>query len=135
MAFWLLKTEPETFGWADLVRDGKTEWDGVRNPTARANLRAMKIGDEALIYHSGATRECVGIGRISRTHRPEGPDGKWASVEVVPVAPLRKPVSLAAMKAAPALGGMVMLRQSRLSVAPITDAEWAVILEMAGGAA
>lgn len=133
MAYWLLKTEPETFSWDDLVRDGKTEWDGVRNPTARLNLRAMKLGDRALIYHSGAARDCVGVGEISREHRPDGPDGKWASVEVVPVAPLLRPVTLAAMKTEPRLADMIMLRQSRLSVAPVSDAEWAVILDMAGG--
>ncbi|AGH50990.1 MULTISPECIES: EVE domain-containing protein [Sphingomonadales] len=133
MAHWLMKSERESYAWEDLVRDGATEWDGVRNPTARINLRAMQVGDEALFYHSGADKACVGVMRITRTARPDGPDGKWASVAVAPVAPLAKPVTLAAIKGDPRLAGMEMVRQSRLSVSPVSDAEWAAILDLAGG--
>lgn len=133
MAHWLMKSERESYAWEDLVRDGATEWDGVRNPTARINLRAMQVGDEALFYHSGADKACVGVMRITRTARPDGPDGKWASVAVAPVASLAKPVTLAAIKGDPRLAGMEMVRQSRLSVSPVSDAEWAAILDLAGG--
>lgn len=130
MAYWLLKTEPGSYGWADLVRDGGTEWDGVRNAAAAGHLRAMTPGDLALIYHSGAEKAAVGVARIARAARDDGEDGKWASVAVEPVEPLPRPVTLAAMKAEPGLVGMAMLRQSRLSVSPVTAAEWAAIQEM-----
>ena len=133
MACWLMKSEPESYAWDDLVRDGATEWDGVRNPTARLHLRAMQVGDEALFYHSGAERACVGVMRITRTGQPDGPDGAWTSVAVAPVAPLVRPVTLAAIKADPRLAALPMIRQSRLSVSPVGDAEWRVILDLAGG--
>lgn len=125
MAYWLLKSEPGSYGWNDLVRDGGTEWDGVRNPAAAGHLRRMAVGDEALIYHSGSDKAAVGVARIARAARPDGE--QWVSVRVEPVAPLHQPVTLAAMKANAALAGMAMLRQSRLSVSPVSDAEWAVI--------
>ena len=132
MAHWLLKSEPASYGWADLVRDGGTEWDGVRNAAAALHLRAMSVGDEALIYHSGDEKAAVAIARIARAARPDGDDGRWVSVRVEPGAPLARPVTLAAMRAEPALAGMAMLRQSRLSVSPVGDAEWATLLRMAG---
>ncbi|GAA0732564.1 EVE domain-containing protein [Sphingomonas japonica] len=131
MAYWLMKSEPEAFGWNDLVRDGKTEWDGVRNHAAANHLRAMAVGDEALFYHSGKGPEAVAVMRVSRAARPDGSDGNWVSVEVVPLAPLPAPVTLKAMKAEPALADLPILRQSRLSVAPVSDAEWKTIQEMA----
>lgn len=134
MAYWLLKSEPDSYGWDDLVRDGGTEWDGVRNHAAAGHLRAMKVGEEALFYHSGKAREAVGIARIARGHRPDGDDG-WVSVRVEPVAPLPRPVALAAMKAEGTLAGMAMLRQSRLSVSPVGDAEWRELMRLAGRAA
>lgn len=130
MAHWLMKSEPESYSWDALVRDGGTEWDGVRNPAARLHLKAMTVGDEALFYHSGGDKAAVGIMRVARTWQPEGTDGAWASVRVEPVRPLPKPVTLAAMKAEPALAKLETLRQSRLSVSPVTDAEWAVLLKM-----
>ena len=130
MAYWLLKTEPGSYGWADLVRDGGTEWDGVRNAAAAGHLRAMTPGDLALIYHSGAEKAAVGVARIARAAREDGEDGKWASVAVEPVEPLRRPVTLAAMKAEHRLVRMAVLRQSRLSVSPVTAAEWAAIQEL-----
>ncbi len=132
MGHWLLKSEPDSYGWDDLVRDGGTEWDGVRNNAAAGHLRAMAAGDEALIYHSGKDKAAVGIARIARAAQADGDDGRWVSVCVEPVRPLARPVTLAAMKAEPALADMAMLRQSRLSVSPVTDAAWQVLMRMAG---
>ncbi|MEP9400762.1 EVE domain-containing protein [Sphingomonas sp. VNH70] len=131
MAYWLLKSEPDSYGWDDLVRDGATEWDGVRNHTAAKHLRAMAVGDGALFYHSGKDKAAVGLCRIARTARPDGDEG-WVSVQVAADAPLPRPVPLSAMKGAAALADMAMLRQSRLSVSPVTDTEWAAILALAG---
>ena len=131
MAHWLMKSEPGTYSWDDLVRDGGTEWDGVRNPAARLNLKAMKKGDEALFYHSGDERAAVGIMRITREGQPDGEDGKWVSVAVEPVRPLKAPVTLKAVKAEPKLAKMELIRQSRLSVSPVHDEEWKTILAMA----
>ena len=125
-----MKSEPSSYGWDDLVRDGGTEWDGVRNPTARINLRAMKVGDEAFFYHSMDERQIVGIMRITREAKPDAKDPNWVSVRVEPVRPLG-PVTLKAIKAEPALGQMELLRQSRLSVAPVREEEWRKVLEMA----
>ncbi|WP_342657735.1 EVE domain-containing protein [Sphingomonas sp. NY01] len=132
MGHWLLKSEPDSYGWDDLVRDGGTEWDGVRNNAAAGHLRAMAAGDEALIYHSGKDKAAVGIARIARAAQADGDDGRWVSVRVEPVRPLPRPVTLAAMKAEPALADMAMLRQSRLSVSPVTDAAWQVLMRLAG---
>ena len=130
MARWLMKSEPGSYSWADLVRDGGTEWDGVRNPAARLHLRAMKPGDEAFFYHSGSERSVVGIMRIAREARPDPKDADWVSVRVEPVRPLG-PVTLKAIKTEPKLAGMELIRQSRLSVSPVRDEEWAVLLELA----
>ena len=134
MAKWLMKSEPTSYGWADLVRDGGTDWDGVRNNAARLHLRAMKSGDQALFYHSGEDRAVVGLMEITGPGQPDGPDGAWVKVPVEPVRPLAKPVTLAAIKAEPRLAKMELIRQSRLSVAPVRDEEWALILKMAGEA-
>ncbi|WP_324749357.1 EVE domain-containing protein [Sphingomonas sp. LY54] len=131
MAFWLMKSEPETYGWDDLVRDGATDWDGVRNNAARLHLRAMQPGDEAFFYHSGKDKAVVGILRIAGAGRPDGADGAWVKVPVEPVRPIG-PVTLQAIKAEPALARMELVRQSRLSVSPVREDEWARILEMAG---
>jgi predicted RNA-binding protein with PUA-like domain len=132
MAHWLMKSEPGSYSWDDLVRDGGTDWDGVRNNAARLHLRAMKPGDQALFYHSGEDRAVVGIMAIGGPGQPDGADGAWVKVTVKPVRPLAKPVTLAAIKADPRLAKMELIRQSRLSVAPVRDEEWAAILEMAG---
>ena len=131
MAYWLMKSEPEAYSWEDLQRDGKTEWDGVRNYAARLHLRAMVPGDQALFYHSGDAKAAVGVMEIARAGQPDGADGAWVSVAVEPVKPLKTPVTLKAMKAEPRLAQMQMIRQSRLSVSPVTDAEWAVVMELA----
>jgi len=131
MAYWLLKSEPDSYGWDDLVRDGGTEWDGVRNHAAAKHLRAMAQGDRALFHHSGRDKAAVGVARIARTARPDGDEG-WVSVRVEPDHPLPRAVTLAAMKADDALKDMAMLRQSRLSVSPVSDAEWAAVMRLAG---
>ncbi|WP_114954148.1 EVE domain-containing protein [Sphingosinicella terrae] len=132
MAYWLMKSEPTSYSWQDLVRDGGTEWDGVRNNAARLHLRAMKAGDEAFFYHSMADKAVVGIMRIVREGQPDPKDNDWVSVRVEPVRPLARPVTLKEIKAEPALAQMELIRQSRLSVAPVRDEEWRKLLEMAG---
>jgi len=131
MARWLMKSEPESYSWADLVRDGGTEWDGVRNNAARLHLKAMKTGDEAFFYHSMSDKAVVGIMRITRAAQPDPKNSDWVSVRVEPVRPLARPVTLAGIKAEPRLTKMELIRQSRLSVAPVRDEEWNVVLELA----
>ena len=131
MAHWLMKSEPEAYGWADLVRDGGTEWDGVRNNAARLHLKAMQVGDEAFFYHSMSDKAVVGIMRIARAAQPDPKDPNWVSVRVEPVKALARPVTLAEIKAEPRLAKMELIRQSRLSVAPVRDEEWKVVLELA----
>ena len=130
MASWLMKSEPSSYSWHDLVRDGGTMWDGVRNNAARLHLRAMKPGDEAFFYHSMDERAVVGIMRITGAGQPDGEDGSWVKVPVEPVRPLERPVTLAEIKAEPKLAKMELIRQSRLSVAPVREEEWKRILEM-----
>lgn len=134
MAYWLMKSEPGAYSWDDLVRDGGTEWDGVRNNAARLHLRAMKVGDEAFFYHSMDERAVVGIMRIVREGRPDPKDPDWVSVRVEPTRSLANPIDLKAIKAEPALAKMELIRQSRLSVAPVRDDEWNRILKMSESA-
>ena len=131
MARWLMKSEPESYSWTDLVRDGGTEWDGVRNNAARLHLRAMEKGDEAFLYHSMSDKAVVGIMRITREAQPDPKDNNWVSVRVEPVKELARPVTLAEIKAEPKLAKMELIRQSRLSVAPVRDDEWDQLLRMA----
>lgn len=130
MAHWLMKSEPSSYGWQDLVRDGSTEWDGVRNNAARLHLKAMKRGDEAYFYHSMDERAVIGVMRIAREAAPDPKDPDWVSVKVVPVQALDRPVTLKEIKAEPRLAKMELIRQSRLSVAPVRDQEWAVVMEL-----
>jgi len=132
VAHWLMKSEPESYSWADLVRDGGTEWDGVRNNAARLHLKAMRKGDEAFFYHSMSDKAVVGIMRISREAQPDPKDAAWVSVRVEPVREIGH-VTLAMIKAEPRLAAMELLRQSRLSVAPVRDEEWTIVLELAAG--
>lgn len=134
MSFWLLKSEPDAYSFDELVRDGETLWDGVRNAQAAINLKAMAVGDEALFYHSNVGKEAVGLCRVTGTARPDPKDetGRWVAVTVAPVRPLPKPVSLADMRKEPALEQFQLIRQSRLSVVPVTPEEWATILRLAG---
>ena len=129
MAHWLMKSEPGSYSWDDLQRDGATEWDGVRNPTARLHLKAMKEGDEAFFYHSGDERQVVGIMRVTREAQPDPKDPAWVSVAVEPVRAV-SPVTLKAIKAEPRLAKMELIRLSRLSVSPVRDEEWKTILKM-----
>ena len=131
MATWLMKSEPAAYSWDDLVKDGATEWDGVRNNAARLHLKAMKAGDEAFFYHSMSDKAVVGIMRIVRAAEPDPKAPDWVRVRVEPVRPLEQPVTLAEIKAEPSLSKMEVIRQSRLSVAPVRDEEWAKVLEMA----
>jgi predicted RNA-binding protein with PUA-like domain len=132
---WLMKSEPDVYGWDDLVAEGEGTWDGVRNHLAARNLRTMQAGDLAFFYHSNIGKEIVGIARISAggLTDPTDPDGKWAAVKVKPLAKLAAPVTLATIKATEALAAMDLLRLSRLSVSAVRPSEWALILEMAGG--
>ena len=131
--FWLMKSEPAAYGWDQLVEDGGTLWDGVRNHRAKMNLQAMQVGDQAFFYHSVTGKEIVGVVEISRAGLgdPKDDSGTWAAVEIKPVRMLERPVSLAEIKADPALRDIELIRQSRLSVAEIRPAEWERICEMA----
>lgn len=132
MARWLVKTEPETYSFEQLLIDQRTSWDHVRNYTARMHLMAMKVGDEALFYHSNIGKECVGIMEIVEEHSPDptADEGSpWVIVRVAPVRSLAHPVTLAAIKADPVLADMDLIRQSRLSVGRVTPAEWKHILK------
>ena len=130
MAHWLMKSEPASYSWDDLVRDGGTEWDVVRNNAARLHLKAMQPGDEAFFYHSMSEKAVVGIMRIVRGAEADPKAPEWVRVRVEPVRALPKPVTLAAIKAEPDLAAMELIRQSRLSVSPVRAEEWAVIVEM-----
>lgn len=132
---WLVKSEPETYSYADLEREGRTVWDGVRNNAAALHLKAMREGDEVLVYHSGDAKAVVGVAKVVREAFPDPGDqaGRFVAVELAPVRPLKQPVTLAQLKADPALANLAILRQSRLSVAPVGPDEWRTILQMAGG--
>jgi predicted RNA-binding protein with PUA-like domain len=131
---WLLKSEPDVYSYNDLVRDGETDWTGVRNNAAALHLKAMQPGDRALFYHSNIGKQVVALARISAPAAPDPTDetGRWVAVKVKPEALLPRPVTLADMKANPALAGFELIRQSRLSVVPVRAAEWDEILRMAG---
>ncbi|MDQ2877871.1 MAG: EVE domain-containing protein [Pseudomonadota bacterium] len=132
MAYWFLRSEPETYGWADLVRDGGTEWDGIRNYTARNFLKDMQVGEQAIFYHSNTEKACVGVMEVTRTWKADGDKDQWASVAVKAVRPFKHHVTLAEMKAEPRLAKIEVLRQSRLSVTPVRDDEWQVLMELTG---
>ena len=131
-SYWLMKSEPDVYGWDDLIAEGEGTWDGVRNHTAKQHLQAMRKGDEAFFYHSNIGLEIVGIMKITKPGLtdPKDPTGKWAAVKVKPVRKLKRAVSLKEIKATPQLSAMEMLRQSRLSVAPVRPEEWAHIIAM-----
>ncbi len=132
--FWLMKSEPDVYSYDDLVAEGEGTWDGVRNHSAAINLRTMKIGDEAFFYHSNIGLEVVAVITISHEHfiDPSDEKARFVAVKVKPVRKLPHPVTLKAIKANPKLAEMEMLRQSRLSVAPVRAPEWKEILKMAG---
>lgn len=125
MRYWMMKTEPGEFSFEDLVRDGSTVWDGVRNFQARNNLKAMEKGDQALIYHSVTEKALAGIARVSREFYPDptdNPKGDWVVVNIEPVKPLKRKVTLAEIKATPSLAEIPLIKQSRLSVMPLEKA-------------
>jgi predicted RNA-binding protein with PUA-like domain len=132
---WLMKSEPDVYGWDDLVAEGEGTWDGVRNHRAANNLRAMQVGDLAFFYHSNIGKEIDGIARISESGLtdPTDSDGKWAAVKVKPVRKLARPVTLAEILARPDLAEMELVRLSRLSVAAIRPEEWDIVMGMAEG--
>lgn len=132
MRYWLLRSEPDVYGWDHLTDDGETEWDGVRNYTARNFIKEMQPGDRAIFYHSNKEKAAVGTMEITRAWRPDGDKGVWASVSVKPLAKMPTPVPLATMKSDPRLEKLEVLRQSRLSVTPVRDDEWAVLMELGG---
>jgi predicted RNA-binding protein with PUA-like domain len=133
--YWLVKSEPETYAWADLVRDKRTDWTGVRNYAARLHLRAMQPGDQVFVYHSGDDKCVVGIAKVTKAAFPDttADEPGWVAVELAAVAPLKQPVTLAQIKADSALKGMTFVRQSRLSVSPVTAAEFARLKKLGGG--
>jgi predicted RNA-binding protein with PUA-like domain len=135
MAHWLMKSEPFKYCWDDLVKDGRTHWNGVRNHQAALYLKAMAIGDELFFYHSNEGLAVVGIARVVKLAYPDPSDekGRFVMVDIEPVCALASPVTLAAMKAEPKLEGMKMFQQFRLSVCPIADEEWDVIVAMGQG--
>lgn len=132
MNYWLLKTEPSTYSWDDLVKDGGTFWDGVRNYAARKQLNAMKKGDRAFIYHSVKGTEIVGIAKITQEayQDPSTTDDRWVAVDIEPLSPLKRPVSLQEIKQHPKLQDMTLVRISRLSVQPVTKTEYDTILTL-----
>ena len=129
MAYWLLKTEPGTYSWGDLVRERETRWDGVRNAAALQNIRAMQPGDTAVIYHSGDERQAVGLASVTTAPYadPEAGDPRWAVVDVRAERALEPPVGLAALKADPLFAESPLVRISRLSVVPLTEAQFRAI--------
>jgi predicted RNA-binding protein with PUA-like domain len=133
--YWLVKTEPGTYAWADLVRDKRTDWTGVRNYAARLHLKAMKEGDEVFVYHSGDDKSVVGIARVTKAAFPDttADEDGWVAVALAAVSPLKQPVTLAQIKADVVAKDMTFVRQSRLSVSPVTAAQFARIKKLGGG--
>ncbi len=138
MQHWLMKSEPDVFGWDDQVKAGTEPWTGVRNHQAKLNLRAMRLGDLAFFYHSNIGKAVVGVVEVVReaypdpSVRPGDPKGGWVCVDVRVVAPFPRPVTLAEIRREPRLAGMALVTRSRLSVQPVTAAEWAVVARMGG---
>ncbi|CAA9271645.1 MAG: Protein of unknown function DUF55 [uncultured Craurococcus sp.] len=134
MAHWLVKSEPDAFSWDQQVANGVEPWTGVRNALAANNLRAMRIGDRAFFYHSNIGKEIVGIVEVVREAYPDPTDetGRWVCVDMKAVRPVPQPVTLAAIKAAPELAELALVRQSRLSVMPVSDPHWAILCRMGG---
>ena len=134
MNYWLVKSEPFKYSWEQFLKDKKTFWDGVRNYAARNNLRDMKKGDEVLFYHSNEGMEIVGVAMVVKEayQDPTTDNDAWVAVDIKPVRRLKKPVDLVTIKADPRLANMALVRLGRLSVQPVTDEEWAIIMELAG---
>jgi predicted RNA-binding protein with PUA-like domain len=133
--YWMVKQEPEAYSFDDLVRDGRTDWTGVRNFQARNNLRQMQVGDRVLFYHSGEQKAVVGIAQVAKAAYPDptANEEQWVAVDIKPVKPLREPVPLLTIRVEPELANMLLIRQSRLSVMPVTKAEFEVIVALGEG--
>jgi predicted RNA-binding protein with PUA-like domain len=131
-SFWLVKQEPSSYSWSDLVEEGQTSWTGVRNYTARNNLRKMRKGDEVLFYHSGEEKAVVGIAKVLRTAYRDSTakEGDWSTIDLAPIKPLRRPVTLREIKGNPRLKGIPLVRQSRLSVMPLAEPAFREIVNM-----
>lgn len=134
MAYWLIKSEPDAFSWSEQVENGVEPWTGVRNHQAKKNLAAMEVGDRAFFYHSNIGREIVGVVEVVRAGYPDptAEDGRWVCVDVRAVGAMPRPVTLAQIKADPALEDLALVRQSRLSVVPVSDAQWGYLCAMGG---
>jgi len=134
MAYWLVKSEPSTYSWDDLIKEKQTCWSGVRNYAARIHLNAMKKGDKVLFYHSNEGVEIVGIAKVTKEfyQDPITEDDRWVAVDLKPLKKLKKPVTLLQVKADKRLAEMALVRLGRLSVQPVTDKEWNIIMELAG---
>lgn len=132
-SFWLVKQEPSSYSWSDFAAEGQTRWTGVRNYAARNNLRKMRKGDEVLFYHSGEDKAVVGIAKVTRTvyRDPTAKEGDWSAIDLAPVKPLRRPVTLREVKANPRLKTIPLVRLSRLSVMPLAESDFREILKMA----
>ncbi len=130
MNYWLVKQEPEAYSFDDLVKDGKTDWTGVRNYQARNNLRDMKIGDRVLFYHSVSEKSVVGLAEVSRAEFPDPTDEKWIAVEIKPIEKLAKPVTLEQIKTEKSLENIPLIKHSRLSVMPLSKKEFETIVRM-----
>ena len=130
MNYWLLKSEPDTYSWDDLVRDKKTGWDGIRNFQARSHLKAIKKGDLAFVYHTGDEKSVVGIAKVTKENYPDPKDNEWVAIEIAPVNKLKNPVTLAQIKADKRLTNMVLVRASRLSVQPVKKDEFDMIIAL-----
>lgn len=133
MNYWLVKTEPETFSWDTFAKDKKTTWDGVRNFQARSNMKAMAKGDVVFFYHTGDEKAIVGLAKVLTDPYPEPKDPDWVVVDLVPERKLKNPVSLSQIKSEKRLSDMVLVRASRLSVQPVKENEYKIILELSGG--
>jgi predicted RNA-binding protein with PUA-like domain len=134
--FWLVKQEPSSYSWSDFVAEGQTSWTGVRNYTARNNLRKMRKGDEVFFYHSGEEKAVVGVAKVMQTAYPDptAKEDEWSAVDLAPGKPLRRPVTLREIKGNPRLKGIALVRQSRLSVMPLDERAFREILQMASQA-
>ena len=134
MAYWLLKSEPDCWSWDQQKREGKkgAEWDGVRNFQARNHMRAMKKGDLGFFYETGDAKQAVGIVKVSKEVHPDSTDEAWDCVDVVAITDLKRPVTLAEIKATPTLKDMVLVRNSRLSVQPVSPREWSIVCRLGG---
>lgn len=132
-SFWLVKQEPSSYSWSDFLAEGQTSWTGVRNYAARNNLRKMRNGDEVLFYHSGEEKAVVGIAKVTRTAYPDptAKEGDWSTVDLAPIKPLQRAVTLREIKANPRLKGIPLVRQSRLSVMLLTETAFREIVKMA----